>query len=123
MPLAPTPTSRVAGSVGCWAKLTISAREPRPVLRFWKWVASSGEQGVDCWLTPSSGAPQATVVAEVEQGLGGCGEGGDGVLRGRDHGRGGASVDGVGGVAEGASGGERAAVEVDGADVEEGVWR
>ena len=53
VPFAPRPTSRVAGSVGCWAKLTISAREPRPPLRFWKWVASSGEQGVDCWLTPS----------------------------------------------------------------------
>src|SRR5665213_655338 len=53
VPFAPRPTSSVAGSVGCWAKLVTSANEPRPLLRFWKWVASSAEHGVACWLTPS----------------------------------------------------------------------
>src|SRR5208283_2915035 len=54
VPFAPAPTRSVAGSVGFSAKLTTSASEPSPEFRFWKWVASSGEQGVCCWLTPSS---------------------------------------------------------------------
>ena len=54
VPFAPSPANRVAGSVGCSAKRTTSASEPRPELRFWKWVASSAEQGVCCWFTPSS---------------------------------------------------------------------
>ncbi len=54
VPFAPRPARRVAGSVGFSAKLTTSASEPRPEFRFWKWVASSVEQGVCCWFTPSS---------------------------------------------------------------------
>src|ERR1035437_10038040 len=46
VPFAPRPASSVAGSVGFWAKLTTSASEPTPEFRFWKWVASSVEQGV-----------------------------------------------------------------------------
>src|ERR1700733_8021631 len=53
VPLAPRPASSIAESVGCWAKLTTSASEPRPPLRFWKWVASSAEHWVPCSLTPS----------------------------------------------------------------------
>jgi hypothetical protein len=53
VPLPPTPTTSVAGSVGCWAKLTTSASDPNPAFKFSKWVASSGEHGVCCWFTPS----------------------------------------------------------------------
>src|ERR1700679_2467369 len=53
VPFAPRPTSKVAGSVGCCAKLTTSASEPMPLFRFWKCDASLAEQGVPCWLTPS----------------------------------------------------------------------
>ncbi len=53
VPFAPRPARSVPGSVGCWAKLTISAREPRLVLRLVKWVASSAEQTGACWLMPS----------------------------------------------------------------------
>ena len=91
------------------------------MLRLSKWVASSSGTGGGLLVDAVGGAPEAAVVAEVEEGLGGCGEGGDGVLCGRDHCGGGASVERVGGVAEGASSGERTAVEVDGAGVEDSV--
>ena len=66
-------------------------------------------------------APQAAVVAEVDQRRTGTGQGADRVLGGTDACGVEASVLRVGGIAQGASTGQGAAVEVDGACVDDGV--
>jgi len=72
-------------------------------------------------------APQAAVVAQIDEGYSaGLGYGRDGVLGGRNLRGGVAAVERVGGVAEAAgrcSRCDRAAVEVDGSDVEQGAVR
>src|SRR5271163_2170706 len=54
VPVAPSPTSSVFGSLGCSAKLTTSASDPSPPFRFSKCVASLAAHALPCSFTPSS---------------------------------------------------------------------